>query len=557
MTLSESGEKPELRGLDLELRQMVIDTVRQLKDRLLTRDKILEFDKNEFFPEETIREMLGPEIGLQLLFIPEKYGGMGGGTRDCCAVILEMCKICLGIGTAFFAIQLGADPIIVGGTEKQKEKWLGAIAEGNTLVAYAVTEAGAGSNLAALKTKAEPVKNDTGETTGYIINGTKQFISTGGYADFITLLANTPEGPAFFVVEKGTPGFVQGKGEEKHGIRASNTSPLSFTDVYVPVENLIGGEPGLGMKQANKVFGYTRLMVAAMALGAYQAALDIVMPYAKERIQFGSPLSEKQGYTHKLVIPHMVRFQAATAYMDEVAARIDAGESDLHVEGSIAKLFATESANKAADDAIQALGGYGYITEFEVEKIKRDVKITCIYEGTSEIQQSIISTFRWKDTRKTKGGFYRSIADEMEKLNSEFDNLGCHLYGAAANILNDLITQVHDARLTRQQHVMFILADTMTHVEVGASLARKAAILTKANNPDAVKLSNASRIFADEVAQLVIRSGLKILMGTGAFDLAVASDFMATDSYKTLIYSSHNVINDMDKAADLFFERTT
>ena len=557
MTLSESGEKPELRGLDLELRQMVIETVRQLKDRLLTRDKILEFDKNEFFPEETIREMLGPEIGLQLLFIPEKYGGMGGGTRDCCAVILEMCKICLGIGTAFFAIQLGADPIIVGGTEKQKEKWLGAIAEGNTLVAYAVTEAGAGSNLAALKTKAEPVKTDTGETTGYIINGTKQFISTGGYADFITLLANTPEGPAFFVVEKGTPGFVQGKGEEKHGIRASNTSPLSFTDVYVPVENLIGGEPGLGMKQANKVFGYTRLMVAAMALGAYQAALDIVMPYAKERIQFGSPLSEKQGYTHKLVIPHMVRFQAATAYMDEVAARIDAGESDLHVEGSIAKLFATESANKAADDAIQALGGYGYITEFEVEKIKRDVKITCIYEGTSEIQQSIISTFRWKDTRKTKGGLYRSIADEMEKLNGEVDNLGCHLYGPAANILNDLITQVHDARLTRQQHVMFILADTMTHVEVGASLARKAAILTKANDPDAVKLSNASRIFADEVAQLVIKNGLKILMGTGAFDLAVASDFMATDSYKTLIYSSHNVINDMDKAADLFFERTT
>ena len=557
MTLSESAEKPELRGLDLELRQMVIDTVRQLKDRLLTREKILEYDKNEFFPEETIREMLGPEIGLQLLFIPEKYGGMGGGTRDCLAVILEMCKICLGIGTAFFAIQLGADPIIVGGTEKQKEKWLGAIAEGNTLVAYAVTEAGAGSNLAALKTKAEPVKTDAGETTGYIINGTKQFISTGGYADFITLLANTPEGPAFFVVEKGTPGFVQGKGEEKHGIRASNTSPLSFTDVFVPVENLIAGQPGMGMKQANKVFGYTRVMVAAMALGAHQAALDIVIPYAKERIQFGSPLSEKQGYTHKLVVPHMVRLQAATAYVDEVASRLDAGESDLHVEGSIAKLFATESANKAADDAIQALGGYGYITEFEVEKIKRDVKITCIYEGTSEIQQSIISTFRWKDTRKTKGGFYRSMADEMEKLNGEADNLGCHLYGSAANILNDIITLVHDARLTRQQHVMFTLADMMTHVEVGASLARKAAVLTKANDSDAIKLSTASRIFADEVAQLVIRNGLRILMGTDVFDLTVASDFMETDSYKKLTYSSLNVINDMDKAADLFFERTT
>ena len=557
MTMSESGERPVLKGLDLEMRQMVIDTVRQLKDRLLTREKILEFDKNDFFPEEAIREMLGPEIGLQLLFIPEEYGGMGGGTRDCCHVIFEMCKICLGIGTAFFAIQLGADPIIVGGTENQKEKWLGAIAEGNTLVAYAVTEAGAGSNLAALKTKAEPVKNEAGETTGYTINGTKQFISTGGYADFITLLANTPEGPAFFVVEKGTQGFVQGKGEEKHGIRASNTSPLSFTDVFVPVENLIGGEPGMGMKQANKVFGYTRLMVAAMALGSYQAALDIAIPYAKERIQFGSPLSEKQGYTHKLVVPHVVRFQAAMAYMDEVAIRLDSGETDLHVEGSIAKLFATESANKTADDAIQALGGYGYITEFEVEKIKRDVKITCIYEGTSEIQQSIISTFRWKDTRKTKGGFYGSIADEMEKLNADVDNAGCHLYGFAANILNDIIAQVHDARLTRKQHVMFTLADMMTHVEVGTSLARKAVTLTKAGDSDATKIAAISRIFADEVAQLVIRNALKLLMGTDVFDKTVAADFMETESYKKLILSSLNVINDMDKVADIVFERTT
>lgn len=557
MTMSENGERPVLKGLDLELRQMVIDTVRQLKDRLLTREKILEFDKNEFFPEEVIREMLGSEIGLQLLFIPEEYGGMGGGARDCCAVIFEMCKICLGIGTAFFAIQLGADPIIVGGTENQKEKWLGAIAEKNALVAYAVTEAGAGSNLAAIKTKAEPVKNDAGETTGYTINGTKQFISTGGYADFITLLANTPEGPAFFVVEKGTQGFVQGKGEEKHGIRASNTSPLSFTDVFVPVENLIGGEPGMGMKQANKVFGYTRLMVAAMALGSYQAALDIVIPYAKERIQFGSPLSEKQGYTHKLVVPHVVRFQAATAYLDEVAIRLDSGETDLHVEGSIAKLFATESANKAADDSIQALGGYGYITEFEVEKIKRDVKITCIYEGTSEIQQSIISTFRWKDTRKTKGGFYGSIADEMEKLNADVDNAGCHLYGLAANILNDIITQVHDARLTRKQHVMFTLADMMTHVEVGTSLARKAVTLTKADDLDATKIATISRIFADEVAQLVIRNALKLLMGTGVFDKTVAANFMETESYKKLILSSLNVINDMDKVADIVFERTT
>lgn len=555
MGASVSEKEPEPKGLDPELRQMVIDTIRQLRNRLLTQEKILEYDKNEFFPEETIREMLGPDIGLQLLFIPEAYGGMGGGTRDCCAVTLEMCKICLGIGTAFFAIQLGSDPLLVGGTEEQKAKWLGKIAEGDTLVAYAVTEAGAGSNLAAIKTKAEPVTDDAGEVTGYIINGTKQFISTGGYADFITLLASTPEGPSFFVVEKGTPGFIQGKGEEKHGIRASNTSPLSFTDVFVPVDNLIGGVSGQGMKQANKVFGYTRLMVAAMGIGALEAALEIVIPYAKERIQFGSPLSEKQGYTHKLVVPHAVRLQAATAYLDEVALRIDSGEEDLHVEGSISKYFATESANKAADDAIQALGGYGYICEFEVEKIKRDVKITCIYEGTSEIQQNIISTFRWKNTRKSKGEFYGSIVSEMEKLDTLVGDAGCRLYGLSAGVLNETIMRVHDNRLIRQQYVMFNLSDMMTHVEVGASLARKAVALTEAGGPEAETIKIMSRIFADEVAQLVTRKALKILMGSGVFDQKAVSDFMETVSYNELFFSGQNVINDMDMVADILFER--
>ncbi len=555
MTTSVNKAEPVLKGLDSESRQMVIETVRQLKNRLLTREKILEYDKNEFFPEEAIREMLGPDIGLQLIFISEDYGGIGGGARDCCAAIREMCKICLGIGTAFFAIQLGAEPIIVGGTEEQKIKWLGKIAEGNCLVAYAVTEPGAGSNLAALKTKADPVKNDAGEVTGYTINGTKQFISSGGYADFITLLAKTTEGPAFFVVEKGTPGFVQGRGEEKHGIRTSNTSPLSFTDVFVPAENLIGEVPGMGMKQAGKVFGYTRLMVAAMALGPCEAALEIVIQYAKERIQFGSPLSEKQGYTHKLVVPHAVRLQAATAYMDEIAVRSDSGESDLHVEGSIAKLFATESANKAADDAIQALGGYGYITEFEVEKIKRDVKITCIYEGTSEIQQSIISTFRWKDTRKTKGEFYGSVNSEMERLDAVAGDAGCRLYGLAARVLNDIIMRVHDNRLIRLQHVMFTLADMMTHVEVGAGMARKAVDLTKAGDSEAENFKAMSRVFADEVAQLVSRNALKILLGCGIFDQKAAYDLIETNSYKQLVCSSLNVINDMDLVADILFAR--
>jgi alkylation response protein AidB-like acyl-CoA dehydrogenase len=557
MTDAVRGVSMKMIGLDDESRQMALDVVDKLKTRLLTREAILEYDRKEIFPEDVIRKMLGPDIGLQLLFIPEAYGGMGGGARDCCELTRKMAGICLGVATAFFAIQLGADPIIVGGTEAQKEKWLGAIAEGTSLVAYAVTEPNAGSNLAALKTRGEPVLNQSGGVTGYRINGNKQFISTGGYADFITLLADTPEGPTFFVVEKGTPGFDQGKGEEKHGIRASNTSPLSFTDVFVPVENLIGGVPGLGLKQANEVFGYTRLMVAAMALGAGEAALSIAISYAMDRIQFGSPLSEKQGYTHKLIVPHVVRMAAAAAYIDEIAYRLDSGETDLQVEGAIAKVFATETANRAADDAMQALGGYGYITEFGVEKIKRDVKITCIYEGTSEIQQNILSTFRWKKTWKSKGRFYLSMAEEMDNLCLEFSNTGCRFYAQAARTLNHLIILAHEKRLTREQYVMFLLADMMTYTEVGIALARKTACLTRNQDAQAEIYHIHSRLFAAETADLIAKNSLKIAMGSGTVVEPDMVEFMKTINYASLVAAAENSIVDMDMAAKHIFKKAS
>jgi alkylation response protein AidB-like acyl-CoA dehydrogenase len=408
MTLDETASRSDLYGLDIESRQMVLETVRQLKKRLLTPEKIAEFDRAEIFPEDTIREMLGPEIGLQLLMIPEEYGGLGGGARDSCAITREMAKICLGITTAFFAIQLGADPIIVGGTEAQKQKWLGKIAAGEALVAYAVTEPDAGSNVVSIKTKAEPVAADSGKITGYKINGTKQFISTGGYADFITLLANTPEGATFFIIEKDTDGYLPGKGEEKHGIRASNTSPLTLSDVFVPVENVIGGVTGQGLKQASKVFGYTRLMVASMALGGGEAALDIVIPYAKERIQFKTPLSEKQGYTHKLVVPHAVRLSAATTYIDEVATRLDAGEQDLEVEGSIAKLFATETANKAADDAMrwEATDISGSMAS---RKLKETLKLPVFMKARVKSSKTLSALFAGRKHVKQKGLFMKAL----------------------------------------------------------------------------------------------------------------------------------------------------
>ncbi len=233
-------------GLPIEEREMVLDLLAQIRQKMLTPEKLRDWDACETFPEEAIRELLGPKIGLQLLFIPEEYGGMGGGARDIAAISEEMAKICLGVATAFLAIHLGADPILVGATHEQKEKWLGKLAEEGAIVAYAVTEPEAGSNLQSFKTTAAPVLAEDGAVTGYRITGNKQFISNGGYADFLTVLAQTPEGPSFFIVEKGTPGFVPGKAEDKHGIRSSNTAPLAFDNVFVPIENLVGWRPRTG-----------------------------------------------------------------------------------------------------------------------------------------------------------------------------------------------------------------------------------------------------------------------------------------------------------------------
>jgi alkylation response protein AidB-like acyl-CoA dehydrogenase len=296
-------------------------------------------------------------------------------------------------------------------------------------------------------------------------------------------------------------------------------------------------------------------MVASMALGGGESALDIVIPYAKERIQFKTPLSEKQGYTHKLVVPHAVRLAAAANYIEEVATRLDAGEKDLEVEGSIAKLFATETANKAADDAMQALGGYGYIIEYGVEKIKRDVKITCIYEGTSEIQQNIISTFRWKKTRKTKGAYYEGLAEEMDKLEAQYGDAGCRFISLAARALNKTVFLVNDNRLTREQYVMFSLADMMMHVEVAASLARQAAAVSSENDPQAEKTCLFSRLFANETAVLVSGNIFKILHGSGVFDSEQISAFLAETSHAALADSYQNIIPDMNRAADIIFDR--
>jgi alkylation response protein AidB-like acyl-CoA dehydrogenase len=309
------------------------------------------------------------------------------------------------------------------------------------------------------------------------------------------------------------------------------------------------------MKQANEVFGYTRLMVAAMGLGAGESALEIAVAYAQERIQFKTPLSEKQGYAHKLIVPNVVRLAAAAAYIDEVAERLDAGERDLEVEGSIAKIYATEAGNRAAEDSIQALGGYGYITEYGVEKIKRDVRITTIYEGTSEIQQNIISTFRWKKSRKTKGEFYGAMAAEMEQLAEAYPDCGSRYVGLAARALNHMIVLADTHRLTRQQIIMFDLADMMIHVEIGAAAARRAAALAPAGGLPAERAALVSRLFADELCQVFTRNIPRILTGTGEIELATVAASLAQTKHGEFGGGCRNGVKDMDRLADMVFGR--
>ncbi len=510
---------PGQEKMDTETLSMILDTIDKLERDKLTLEKKLEMDRTGEFPEELIRFMLGPDMALHLIFIPAEYGGLGAGAKEIAIVSERMAKADLGIATSFLGICLGMDPIRVGGTPEQKEKYIGRIAEEGLIVAYGVTEPNAGSNVQALKSRADRVM-ENGKLRGYKLNGQKQFITNGGVADLYTILANTPEGPSFFIVERGWDGLVPGKHEDKHGIRASDTCALSLEDIFIPAENLVGGVEGQGLKQANKVFGYTRLMVATLGLGGGMASLERAIKYSKERVQFGTTLAEKQGYTHKLLVPHAVQLEAARAYIEFVAECLDSGEESREVEGSIAKYFTTEAADATANDGIQAFGGYGYMREYEVEKIKRDVKILTIYEGTSEIQRNIISVFRMRETVRSKGNFYSEMAQEAAKLP---EDCGGPLLSRAIASLNDVIVAARKAKLTKQQYIMVLLADMMTWCEVANALSRKASNYGGEQQRSQEFVKATARLFVREAVEKVYTNGMKIGFGCGERLDAVAS----------------------------------
>jgi alkylation response protein AidB-like acyl-CoA dehydrogenase len=543
-------------GLDRETLELTLEAIGEFSAEHLPSEKLLELDHADEFPVEVVRAMCGEELGVQLLFIPEEYGGMGGGAFDVYRVCEKLAVIDLGVATGVLATFLGSDPIVFGGSEDQQRHWLSRIAGEGLLMAYCATEPEAGSDLGALRTRAEPVLED-GELTGYRISGAKQWISNGGYADLYSVLAMAPGGPSWFVVERGVEGLSWGQPEDKHGIRASNTAAVNFDEVLVTPDRLIGGVEGQGLLQAQAVFGYTRLMVAAFGLGGGWASLDRAIPYSVDRSQAGSPLSEKKGYTHKLIVPHAARLEAARAYVEETAERIDSGEGTLNTEGAIAKYFASEAGNAAAEAAIQALGGYGYTREYMVEKIKRDVRITTIYEGTSEILEMTIARDRWQEHLKTRGQHYHEAAGELQQLHAQHPEVGADVAALAHQTLGVALERARLARLTRNQHVLFRLGELIAWAECAASLARRAARAARQELPEktdqrfgAAELAVISRVFARDAVLRVGSEGLRWICGDGD-----SRELEQSLGISAVYAAQAGGLADMDRLADILYGR--
>jgi alkylation response protein AidB-like acyl-CoA dehydrogenase len=547
-------------GLSAETLEMTLEALRDFAARRLPVEKLLALDAKDECPIDDVRAMCGSELGIPLVFLPEEYGGMGGGGFDVYRTCEALAQLDLGVATGVLATLLGSDPIRFG-TPEQKKLWFTRIAEDALVMAYGATEPAAGSDLGALRTVAVPVEQD-GRVVGYKISGNKQWISNGGFADAYTVLANAPGGPSWFIVDSGAPGFTHGKPEDKHGIRLSNTAALSLEDVYVDADRLVGGVEGRGLIQAQAVFGYTRLMVAAFGLGAGWAALDRAIPYSKERVQAGAPLAEKQGYTHKLIVPHAVRLEAARAFIEETAGRLDAGDDNLATEGAIAKLLATEAGNAAADACIQALGGYGFTREYVVEKIRRDVRITTIYEGTSEIMEMTIARDRWQLHLKTRGGHYHERAAELEALDARQGGLGAGTAALALHALAELLERCRVARLTRHQHLLFRLGELITVAEGAGALARRAARAAEGTldaragkrfSPAA--LAAVSRVNAREAALRVAGEGLRWVRGADGVSDAELPAFEAALRLRAVEAAQAGLLADLDRVADALYER--
>jgi alkylation response protein AidB-like acyl-CoA dehydrogenase len=359
------------------------DMIRQLaQERIAPR--AADIDRTAEYPRD-IRELLAEHDILGLPF-EEEYGGTGTGTLMLQMAVEEIAKACASSALILMVQELGTLPIRLFGTEEQKQRWLPRCATGEWSPAFALSEPEAGSDPASLRTTA------VRDGDGWVINGQKNWITNAGVADFYLVFAKTDREnnrSSCFVVEAYREGFDPGKLEHKLGIKGSPTGSPSFTDVRVPADNLIGVE-GKGLSVALATLERTRLGAAAQAVGIAQGATDYAAGYARERIAFGKPINQMQGIQFKLADME-TRTAAARELLYKACCKADRGEPDLAKYSSMAKLFASDNAMFVTLEAIQVLGGYGYVNEYPVERMMRDAKITQIYEGTNEIQRVVIA----------------------------------------------------------------------------------------------------------------------------------------------------------------------
>jgi acyl-CoA dehydrogenase len=344
-----------------------------------------EYDEKAIFPEEIFHK--ARELGIVNMNIPEAYGGIGATVLEECIVSEEFGYGCTGIGTSISTNHLGALPIILAGSEQQKQYWLGErLVNQGQFVSYGVTEAAAGSNVVGIQTRAEK------RNGAYLINGSKTFITNASHAHFFCIFAKTDpnaghRGMSCFVIEPDMPGVRVGKKFDKLGQRASDTAEIVFENVEVPAENMLGKE-GQGFYLAMNVFDHSRPGVAAAAVGLQRRALEECVKYAKQREAFGVPIYQHQAIGHKIA-DMAINYEASRLLVWQAAWQVDMTIANPKVP-AYAKAFAADMATRAAVDAVQVFGGYGFMKEYPVEKLLRDVKIFQIYEGTSEIQRNII-----------------------------------------------------------------------------------------------------------------------------------------------------------------------
>ena len=369
-----------------EEQRLLRDTVRALADERIA-PRAAEIDRTAEFPWD-VKELLAAQ-DLFAVHFPERFGGLGGDLLTACLAIEQVSRACATSGLILAVQGLGALPILIAGSEEQQARWIPDLATGKRLVAFAITEDEAGSDAAGIRTRA--VRD--GDT--YVISGTKRFISHGSVADLVTVFALTdPDGErhrrlSCFVVETDRPGFRVARLEHKMGIRGSPTAELVFEDVRVPADHLLGAA-GDGFRIAMKTFDRSRPGIAAQAVGIAQGALEVAARYARERRQFGRPIGELQMVAAMLADMDAAT-EAARQLLYAACAEIDGGARDAARWASLAKLVAGDAAMRVTTDAVQVLGGYGYVDEYPVERMMRDAKITQIYEGTQQIQRLVVA----------------------------------------------------------------------------------------------------------------------------------------------------------------------